>query len=110
MADANLEIELYSELPEGVVNVWVGSKKVWGETFDFGKGGGIFRRGKGSGTLTGGGSVPGGQVKIRAYVVGKVGGESKTLSKELNTTFDGGSSHVLRLRVSEEGTLTVTLD
>jgi serine/threonine protein kinase len=110
VADANLKIELYSELPEGVVNVWVGSKKVWGESFDFGKGGGIFRRGKGSGTLSGGGSVPGGQVKIRAYVVGKVAGESKTLSKELNTTFEGGSNHVLRIQVSAEGTLTVTLD
>jgi serine/threonine protein kinase len=110
VADANLKIELYSELPEGVVNVWVGSKKVWGESFDFGKGGGIFRRGKGSGTLSGGGSVPGGQVKIRAYVVGKIAGESKTLSKELNTTFEGSSNHVLRLQVSAEGTLTVTLD
>ena len=110
VADANLKIELYSELPEGVVNVWVGSKKVWGETFDFGKGGGLFRRGKGSGTLTGGGSVPGGQVKIRAYVVGKINGESKTLSKELNTNFEGGSSHNLRINVSEEGTLTVQLD
>lgn len=110
VAEANLQIELFSELPEGVVNVWVGSVKVWGESFDFAKGGGLFRRGKGSGTLTGGGPVPGGQVKIRAYVVGKVGGESKTLSKELNTTFEGGSSHILRIRVSEEGTMTADLD
>ncbi len=54
--------------------------------------------------------MPGGQVKIRAYVVGKIGGESKTLSKELNTNFEGGSSHLLRIRVTEEGTLTAELD
>ena len=87
----------------------LGGKKVWAETFDFGKGG-IFRRSKGSGSLSFSGTVPGGQVKVRSYVVGKVGGESQTLSRELNTVFENGSSHLLRIQVSAEGVLTVQLD
>jgi len=111
VADAHLKIELSAEIPDGVVNVWVGSKKVWGETFDFGKGGGgLFRRGKTSGSLSGEGTIPAGQVKIYAYVVAKVAGESKTLSKELNTVIEGGSSHLLRINVSEDGALTIQLD
>ena len=108
--DANIKIEFDSELPEGIINVWVGSKKVLSETFDFGKGGGLFRRGKGSGSLSSENTMPAGQVRIRVYVVGKVGGESKTLSKELNTVIEGGSSHLLRIQVTAAGTLSANLD
>lgn len=108
--DAKIKIEFASELPEGIINVWVGSKKILSETFDFGKGGGLFRRGKGSGSLSSENTMPAGQVRIRVYVVGKVGGESKTLSKELNTVIEGGSSHLLRIQVTAEGTLSANLD
>jgi tRNA A-37 threonylcarbamoyl transferase component Bud32 len=108
-AEATLDLVFDSELSEGILNVWIGPKRVFEENFDFGKNG-LFRKSKGAGNLRKTAKVPSGDVKIRTYVVAQTDGKSKTESRDLNAVLDPGASHILRIRVAPDGTFTAALD
>lgn len=110
--DASLLIDFYSDVSEGVLSVWVGSKKIYDENFRFvGEKTGVFRKPKNvSGSLNATSKIPAGATKLRVYVFHKASGTPVTVSEELPAEIVAGSVRTLKIRVSEDGDLDVKLE
>jgi hypothetical protein len=104
--DATLAVNFVSNLPEGILVVYVNNRQVMKESFDFWKKTGFLRRAPGKGSVTENLQVAVGTADIRVIVTS--GG--KTRVKELSGNFPGGSVRTLSATLNADGTLTARLE
>ena len=106
---ATLKIDFFSELPEGILTVFIGTQKFFHKNFKFTQesGGLIKRQVKSSGSLSFTDSVDtGDNVKVRVYVW--LGG-SETKTHELDTEFGADEEKTLDIRVDRDGSVAIDL-
>ena len=106
---ASLKIEFFSELPEGILTVYVGATKFFHQNFKFTQesGGLIKRQVKSSGRLSYTERVKVGEkVKLRVYVWL---GSSQTKTHELDTSFAADEEKTLDIRVDRDGKVDLNL-
>lgn len=107
-AEATLKVEFFSEVSDGVLNVYVGSRKFFTERFSFTtqSGGLIKRQVASSGRLTYTDTLEAGNdVKLRVYVWSG----NKTRTHELNVDFPADSERTLDIRVAADGMVSVRM-
>jgi len=99
---SSIKIDFISEIPEGILTVYVGPKKFFHQNFSFTREstGLIRRQVKSSGRLSFTDSIPAGDaVKIRTYVWRN--GETKTV--EMDADLPPDTTRVLEIRVGKDG-------
>jgi len=104
--DAQLRIDFFSQLSEGVLTVYAGDRQVLREPFRFVRRTGFLSREKVSGTIQANRRVAPGEQAIRVYVA--LQGEA-TRSISLDADLEVGSSSVLEIRVDADGNATAVL-
>ncbi len=108
-AETTLRIELYSEVSEGRLTIFSGQQKIYQEAFKFvGEKRGLLRRAKKTpGSLKATVTLTVGEVDLGIYVRPK---GSQTKSTKVKGTLVAGGDQVLRIEVSENGTVSAKLE
>jgi predicted Ser/Thr protein kinase/tetratricopeptide (TPR) repeat protein len=104
---SDLRIDLFSQVPRGVVTIYANGEQAINQQFRFGKRGGLLRRKSGAGRLEAKRRLPAGDTELRVYVTlpGRAA-ERRTLDVSL----PAGTSRVLRILIDEQGEPRVQLD
>ncbi len=106
--EATLQLEFISDLPRGVLLIYLNEKRLLRESFRFGDRGGFFRRSKTTqGRLQRTFTISPGTQTLRLYVSGAK--NRATESRELQANFPAGKSRTLEIRVAEDGAVEVRL-
>ncbi|MCG8455490.1 MAG: bacterial transcriptional activator domain-containing protein, partial [Holophagales bacterium] len=95
-AKAALAIQFDTRIPEGILTVYVGSTKIYHQSFKL----------PGGGRLSHGAEVPAGPAKLRVYVWRN----GSTEAKELSADLVGDSSHTLRIGLDAHGVVAASLE
>ena len=96
----------FTELPEGVVSIYVGPQRILSEPFEFYKRSGLRREPK-AGRVEASREIPAGPVTLRIYVALP---RRQPVVRTLQAQIPGGSSPVLRIHFSAAGELTAGLE
>ncbi len=104
---ATLQLDFYTESPEGVVTVYVGREQIIKETFSFWEKKGWFSKRPKPGRIQSPKTLPEGPVEIIVYVAIE-GKPTRKISEEV--TLAGGSTNALRVRVGAEGEVSVVVE
>ena len=104
---SDLRIDLFSQVPRGVVTVYAGGEQVMNQTFRFGKRGGLLRKKTGTGRLEAKRRLPAGDTELRVYVTMP---NRPAVRRTLNVSLPAGSSRVLRILIDADGEPSVELD
>jgi tRNA A-37 threonylcarbamoyl transferase component Bud32 len=104
--DATLVLEFYSELPKGVVTVYLNDQQLLRQSFKFVKRTNVFRSEGQPGSLSETRTVVAGDARLRVIVAldGK-----QTRVVQIAGNFPGGSTRTLAVRVDAEGNVTGNL-
>jgi hypothetical protein len=104
---ATLQLDFYTESPEGVVTVYVGREQIIKETFSFWEKKGWFSKRPKPGRIQSSKTLPEGPVEIIVYVSIE-GKPTRKMSEDV--TLAGGSTNALRVRVGAEGEVSVAVE
>ena len=104
---SDLRVDLFSQVPRGVVTVYAGGEQVMNQQFRFGKRSGLLRKKTGGGRLEAKRRLDAGDTELRVYVTlpGRAAAR-RTLDVEL----PAGASRVLRILIGKDGEPSVQLD
>ncbi|MCH9648990.1 MAG: serine/threonine protein kinase [Deltaproteobacteria bacterium] len=106
--EAYMQLDFVSDLPKGVLLLYVNEERLLRESFRFVEKGGLFRRSKSKqGRMEKTFQVPIGAQTVRLYVSGAR--NRPTESRELQANFPPGETRVLEIRVDEEGAVRARL-
>ncbi len=104
---SDLRIDLFSQLPRGVVTVYAAGEQVMNQPFRFGKRTGLLRRKTGGGRLEAKRRLPAGDTELRVYVT--LPGRAAA-RRTLDVALPAGASRVLRILIDKDGEPSVQLD
>jgi tetratricopeptide (TPR) repeat protein len=104
--EAQLRIAFASDRSEGVLTIYAGDRQILRESFRFVRRTGLLARERVSGTIEANRRVPAGPTTLRVYVA-LPGTATRALSIEGN--LEGGSTHVLDIKLDGAGLATVDL-
>lgn len=104
---ADLRIDVFSNLPKGVLTVYANQDQVLLEPFRFVQKSGFMRKKKTAGRLEKSLRLPAGDIQFRIFVSAD-GQETQTVS--LQAQLRGGQTHVLRLIIAENGSASAQLN
>jgi serine/threonine protein kinase len=104
---SDLRIDLFSQLPRGVVTIYAGDEQVMNQPFRFGKRSGLLRRKSGAGRLEARRRLSAGQTELLVYVT--LPGQP-AVRRALNVSLPAGASRVLRILIDSDGEPRVQLD
>ena len=104
---SDLRIDLFSQVPRGVVTVYSGSDQVMNQPFRFGKRGGLLRRKSGAGRLEARRRLPAGDTELKVYVTLP---NRPAARRTLSVSLPAGASRVLRILIDAEGEPRIQLD
>ncbi len=104
---SDLRIDLFSQMPRGVVTVYAGPEQVMNQRFRFGKRSGLLRRKTGAGRLEAKRRLPAGDTELRVYVTLP---NRAAVRRTLDVSLPAGASRVLRILIDGEGEPSVQLD
>jgi hypothetical protein len=104
---SDLRIDLFSQLPRGVVTVYAAGEQVMNQQFRFGKRSGLRRKRTGGGRLEAKRRLPAGDTELRVYV--SLPGRPAT-RRTLDVALPPGASRVLRILIGHDGEPSVQLD
>ncbi|HSL84167.1 MAG TPA: hypothetical protein VLF66_15450, partial [Thermoanaerobaculia bacterium] len=104
---ATLDLFFFSELPEGVLTLYVGDEQLLREAYRFYRKEGLFRSVASAGRVEGVYEVPSGATTVRILVA--LPGRP-ALSRVLQANFPGGSTRRLNVRVTDDETLVARLE
>ncbi|MBP7587408.1 MAG: serine/threonine protein kinase [Thermoanaerobaculia bacterium] len=105
--DANVEIDFYSEVSEGVLTVYSGERQIFREPFKFVKKTGFLSKERIPGALSAQRTLPAGAVALRVYVT-LPGKPTKAIVVEDNLV--GGSNRRLIVRVDADARVDAQLE
>ncbi len=105
--DATLAVNFFTNLPEGVLVVYVNDRQVMRESFEYYTKTGFLRSKPSKGWVRNKYQVPVGTAAIRVYV--SYSGK-RTEVKSLSGNFSGGALRTLNATLNEDGSLTARLD
>jgi len=107
VGSATLRIDFFTELPEGVLTIYAGSKQILGEPFHFFKRTGLFRNQPEAGRIEAARKVPAGTSTLRVYVaLPKRAPVVKTIEAQLAE----GTTRTLKIHFDREGQMAVSLE
>ena len=104
---SDLRIDLFSQVPRGVVTVYAGSDQVMNQPFRFGKRGGLLRKKRGAGRLEAKRRLPAGDTELKVYVTLP---NRPAARRTLSVSLPAGASRVLRILIDANGEPRVQLD
>jgi len=104
---ATLDLYFFSELPEGVLTLYVGDEQLLREAYRFYRKEGFLRTAASAGQVEGVYDVPSGAATVRILVA--LPGRP-ALSRVLQANFPGGSTRRLNVRLTEDETLIARLE
>jgi tRNA A-37 threonylcarbamoyl transferase component Bud32/tetratricopeptide (TPR) repeat protein len=104
---SDLRIDLFSQVPRGVVTVYAAGDQVMNQSFRFGKRAGLLRKKTGAGRLEAKRRLPAGDTELRVYVT--LPGRAAT-RRTLNVSLPAGASRALRILIDTNGEPSVQLD
>ena len=104
---SDLRIDLFSQVPRGVVTVYAAGEQVMNQPFRFGKRTGLLRRKTGGGRLEAKRRLPAGETELRVYVT--LPGRAAA-RRTLDVALPAGASRVLRILIDKDGEPSVQLD
>ncbi|MCB1034008.1 MAG: hypothetical protein KDD47_09270, partial [Acidobacteria bacterium] len=106
--ETTLSLALISDLPKGVLLIYLDEDQLLRESFRFGEKSGLFRRSKAeTGRLQKRLTVPAGDHSLRIYVSGAR--NRPTEVRRVDGSFPAGGSRRLEIRVDAEGEVDVSL-
>jgi serine/threonine-protein kinase len=104
---ALLNIDFFTELPEGVLMVYADGKQILNEPYRFYKRTGLFRSEPKAGTIQAGRHVPSGTVSLRVYVsLPKQSPVTKTIEAQLPAS----STRLLKIHIDRSAQLAVAVE
>ncbi len=104
---SDLRIDLFSQVPRGVVTVYAAGEQVMSQPFRFGKRSGLLRKKTGGGRLEARRRLPAGDTELRVYVT--LPGRPAA-RRTLDVALPAGASRVLRILIDQNGEPSVQLD
>jgi hypothetical protein len=104
---ATLRIDFFTELPEGVVTIYAGSKQILNEPYRFYKHTGLFRNEPKAGTIEASRQVPAGAVSLRIYVALP---KRPPVVRTVEAQLTGGATRRLKIHFDRAGQLAVALE
>lgn len=104
---SDLKIDLFSQVPRGVVTVYAGGEQVMNQSFRFGKRTGLRRKKTGAGRLEAKRRLSAGDTELRVYVTMP---NRPAVRRTLNVSLPAGSNRVLRILIDGNGEPSVQLD
>ena len=104
---SDLRIDLFSQVPKGVVTVYAGGEQVMNQPFRFGKRSGLLRKKSGGGRLEAKRRLPAGDTELRVYVT--LPGRAAA-RRTLDVSLPAGATRVLRILIDADGEPRVQLD
>ena len=104
---SDLRIDLFSQLPRGVVTIYAAGNQVLNQPFRFGKRTGLLRKKTGGGRLEAKRRLQAGDTELRVYVT--LPGRAAA-RRTLNVSLPAGGSRVLRILIDADGEPRVQLD
>lgn len=106
-ATATLQLDFYTEAPEGVVTVYAGNNQLLKETWEFWEKKGFFSKRPKPGRIQSSTNLPKGPIELLVYV--QVEGKPTRKSNH-DVDLVGGSTNTLRIRVSASGEVDVAVE
>ncbi len=106
-ATGSLTIDFRSEVPSGMLTIYIGQESIFREAFDFVERRGLIRRESHGGQLTATRTVNAGSLKLKIYLWRQ---GSVTEVAEFAGTLPPGDSRTLMVRANPEGNLDVSLE
>jgi hypothetical protein len=102
-----LRVDFFTELPEGVLSIYAGPRRLVSESFSFYKKTGRFRSAPSAGRVQVTGHLPAGPARLRVYVAPP--GQQPVVST-VDADLRGGTSPLLRIRIDRQKKLSVTVE
>jgi hypothetical protein len=102
-----LRVDFFTELPEGVLSIYAGPRRLVREQFSFYRKTGRFRSEPSAGRVQVTSDLPAGATRLRVYVAPP---NQQPIVSTVDADLRGGTSPLLRIRIDRQKNLSVTVE